>query len=280
MTSFGGDWTREKLERVSAYLSAFQKVLKHQKFELVYIDAFSGDGGVELKGDELPLLEQGREFTEGSARRAIALQRPFDRYHFIDASRASLDKLRDFVKREHPELLGRMHFQCGDVNAEIPKAMGQLDRNRERAVVFADPFGMQLDWDTIQSIGSKPADFWYLAPTMAINRVLTRDGNLPDSWARRLDRALGTEDWRTGFYRSNTIGTLFGDETTTEKTGGIDEIESFIHARLATVFMMAPNKLRLSDRGRPLFSLMFGCSNSSPQAFGKAIKIANHLLKG
>jgi hypothetical protein len=59
MTSFGGDWTLEKLERVSAYLAAFQTVLKHQKFELVYIDAFSGDGGVELRGEELPLPEQG-----------------------------------------------------------------------------------------------------------------------------------------------------------------------------------------------------------------------------
>jgi three-Cys-motif partner protein len=138
---------------------------------------------------------------------------------------------------------------------------------------------MQLDWETVRTIGSKPVDFWYLAPTMAINRVLTRDGQLPDSWARRLDRSLGTPDWRSGFYKSNAIGTLFGLETRTEKAVGIGEIEAYIHERLRTVFMMAKNRLRLSDRGRPLFSLMFGCSNTSPRAFGTAIKIANHLLK-
>jgi hypothetical protein len=115
---------------------------------------------------------------------------------------------------------------------------------------------------------------------MAINRVLTRDGQLPESWAKRLDRSLGTADWRTGFYRTAVVGTLFGEETRTEKVAGIDEIEEFIHGRLGTVFMMAKNRLRLSDRGRPLFSLMFGCSNTNPKAFGKATKIANHLLRG
>lgn len=280
MTSFGGDWTLEKLDRVSAYLSAFQNVLKNQHFNLVYIDAFSGDGGVELRGEEMPLFEQARSFTEGSARRAVALPRPFDRYHFIDASGRSLDKLKAFVDAEHAPLADRIDYQRGDVNDELPKAMARLNPQIDRAVVFADPFGMQLDWETIESIGSKPVDFWYLAPTMAINRVLTRDGNLPQSWANRLDRSLGTTEWRTGFYRSREVGTLFGSETKTEKVGSIEVIEDFIHARLATVFMMAPNRLRLTDRGRPLFSLMFGCSNTSPKAFGKAIKIANHLLKG
>lgn len=280
MTSFGGDWTREKLDRVSAYLAAFQNVLKNQHFDLVYIDAFSGDGDVELRGDDMPLLEQGREFTEGSARRAIALSPPFDRYHFVDASAPSLEKLKAFVETEYPLLVPRMNYHRGDVNVELPKAIAQLDARKERAVVFADPFGMQLDWKTIEAIGSKPVDFWYLAPTMAINRVLTRDGKLPDSWAGRLDKSLGTTEWRKGFYRSSVIGTLFGDETKTEKVAGIDAIEDFIHARLATVFRMAKNKLRLTDRGRPLFSLMFGCSNASPKAFGNATKIANHLLKG
>jgi three-Cys-motif partner protein len=188
--------------------------------------------------------------------------------------------LKAFVDGEHAALTDRMNYQRGDVNDELPKAMARLSPQSERAVVFADPFGMQLDWETIESIGSKPVDFWYLAPTMAINRVLTRDGNLPESWANRLDKSLGTRDWRTGFYRSREVGTLFGSETQTEKVGSIEVIESFIHARLATVFMMAKNRLRLTDRGRPLFSLMFGCSNTSPKAFGKAIEIANHLLKG
>jgi three-Cys-motif partner protein len=190
MTSFGGDWTREKLDRVSAYLSAFQNVLKHQQFNLVYIDAFSGDDSVELRKDELPLFEQGRSFTEGSARRAITLHQPFDRYHFIDSAGSSLDKLKVFVDTDYPALADRMNYQCGDVNDELPRAIAGLNARTERAVVFADPYGMQLDWKTIETIGSKPVDFWYLAPTMAINRVLTRDGKLPEScvWPRALKR--------------------------------------------------------------------------------------------
>jgi three-Cys-motif partner protein len=134
MTSFGGDWTREKLDRVSAYLAAFQNVMKHQNFGLVYIDAFSGDGGVELRGEELPLLEQGRSFTEGSARRAIISPRPFDRYHFVDASGRSLEKLKEFVDTQHQALAARMHYHAGDANEEIPKAIAALNPRTERAV--------------------------------------------------------------------------------------------------------------------------------------------------
>jgi three-Cys-motif partner protein len=266
MTAFGGDWTVDKLKRVTAYLTSFQTVLKNQNFDLVYIDAFSGDGGVELRGDELPLLEIGRVFTEGSAQRALSLRQPFDRYHFIDASQASIDRLGQYIRTERKELVDRVCCHIGDVNVELPKAIATLKPN-ERAVVFADPFGMQLDWKTIECVGSKPVDFWYLAPTSAINRVLMRDGNLPESW-------------RTGFYKESNQGDLFGAGVKLEKNAAIEVIEDFIHGRLKNVFMMADNKLRLSDRGRPLFTLMFGCSNSSPKAFGKATKIANHLLKG
>ena len=41
---FGGQWTLEKLECVRAYLAAYAKVMKNQKFTTAYIDAFAGTG--------------------------------------------------------------------------------------------------------------------------------------------------------------------------------------------------------------------------------------------
>jgi three-Cys-motif partner protein len=42
--SFGGDWTSDKLGRVSKYLDAYKQALKNQPFYLIYIDAFAGTG--------------------------------------------------------------------------------------------------------------------------------------------------------------------------------------------------------------------------------------------
>jgi three-Cys-motif partner protein len=49
--SFGGDWTREKLERVKAYLDAYMTALKNQRFKLGYIDAFAGTGYINQRED-------------------------------------------------------------------------------------------------------------------------------------------------------------------------------------------------------------------------------------
>lgn len=41
---FGGDWTEEKLKILEDYLNFYLTALKHQKFYLMYIDAFAGTG--------------------------------------------------------------------------------------------------------------------------------------------------------------------------------------------------------------------------------------------
>lgn len=48
---------------------------------------------------------------------------------------------------------------------------------RRRAVVFLDPFGMQVEWRTIERIGqTKAIDLWILFPLgVAVNRFLTKD---------------------------------------------------------------------------------------------------------
>jgi len=283
MTAFGGHWTEKKLDCVSSYLEAYQTALKNKNFDLVYIDAFSGDGAVELKDDDSPLLKEGRLFTRGSARRAIDLDQPFHQYHFIDRSQASLDELRRIVSQTNPALLDHINLHAGDVNKVLPRIVQGLDVKRNRAVVFADPFGMQLDWETVKAVAAVPIiDFWYLVPTgLAINRLATKDGKMPRGWSNRLNRFLGETDWRKRWYKPSLQEDLFGASDVMEKTVGLDEIEADFHRRLGNAFaLVAPNRLRLKDKGRVLFTLMFGCSNPSPKAHGLAVRIANHLLKG
>jgi len=86
---FGGDWTSRKLEILAAYLGDYRKALKKQPFRLAYIDAFARTGYRTPQGSEdpasLPLFPdlaaaEPQALLDGSARLALQVQPPFDRY--------------------------------------------------------------------------------------------------------------------------------------------------------------------------------------------------------
>jgi three-Cys-motif partner protein len=281
MEPWGGAWTVDSLGRVEKYLNAFITALKKQKFNLVYIDAFCGRGEVEVRGgEELPLLQEGRKFLEGSARRALSLTVPFNRYHFIDASEESLEELRSWLIANRPELKDHVFFHHGDVNDELPKVTNALGK-MERAVLFLDPFGMQVDWQTMVAIAKRCLDLWYLVPTMALNRMVSKTLHMPAGWPEKLDTFLGTSSWRETWYQEDSQGSLFqdGDEGKL-RAASIERIEADFVARLRILFKMPRNQKRLgSSKSGILFTLVFGCSNPDAKAYGLALKIANDLLK-
>jgi three-Cys-motif partner protein len=284
VTTFGGTWTEEKLEKVTQYLMAYQKVMKNQSFRTVYVDAFCGDGAIALNDAEADDLEEGRRITKGSAVRALELATPFDAYHFIDKSASSVAKLKETAATVAPTLAERVETHPADVNAALPNIISGLDPRSERAVVFVDPFGMQLEWRTIEVIAKQPGiDFWYLVPIgIAVNRLATKDQRrMSSAWATKLDAFLGTKDWRNDWYAASSQQDLFSTDAIMERRVNIDKIDDYFHNRLGQAFAaVATNRLRLGKTaGKPLYTLMFACSNPSPKACGAAMRIANHLLK-
>jgi three-Cys-motif partner protein len=139
---------------------------------------------------------------------------------------------------------------------------------------------MQVEWKTIEAIAHTEAiDLWLLFPLgIGVNRLLTRSGDIPDSWRKRLNILLGTDDWYEEFYRVEREPTLFGDaehvvKATTETIG------RYFNDRLRSVFADVaehPRVLRNSTNC-PLFLLCFAVGNKrgAPVALG----IANHLLE-
>ena len=79
-------------------------------------------------------------------------------------------------------------------------------------MLFLDPYGMQVEWSTIEAIAAtKAIDLWMLFPLgVGVNRLLTRSGDIPASWRDRLDKLLGTTDWYDKFYRVESEPNLFG----------------------------------------------------------------------
>ncbi len=87
--------------------------------------------------------------------------------------------------------------------------------SKHRAVVFLDPFGMEVTWETIEAIAKTQAiDLWLLFPLgQAINRLLRRDGEINAAIKRRLDDCFGTDSWYDHFYKIHQENTLFGNHS-------------------------------------------------------------------
>lgn len=84
---FGGNWTEEKLNIFTSYLDAYLIALQNQKFKKIYIDAFAGTGEIETS--------DGGQYLVGSAKRALASEKKFDHYYFIEADSQKAGELQD-----------------------------------------------------------------------------------------------------------------------------------------------------------------------------------------
>lgn len=178
---------------------------------------------------------------------------------------------------------GRLAFRNEEANAAITDICTSTDWKQTRAVLFLDPYGMQVNWTTIEEIGrAQHIDLWYLFPVGTVQRLLQRAGAISDAWKFALDRFLGEESWRTEFYRTVREPTLFGDLTRQSKVADLSAIENYIRSRLLKVFQggVAPTSLQLrNSKGSCMYLLIFACGNPSPKANRLALKIAQDLLK-
>jgi three-Cys-motif partner protein len=156
----------------------------------------------------------------------------------------------------------------------------KTDWTRHRAVVFLDPYGMQVEWSTIEAIANtKAIDLWLLFPLgVAVNRLLTKNEPPPKEWADSLSRTFGTRDWEQAFYPKKIEPTLFGVEESQPKQATFGAIGSFFVARLKSVFaQVAPNPLELENsRGIPIYLLCFAAGN--PKGAATGVKIAKDIL--
>jgi len=286
--SYGGDWTVEKLECVHKYLGAYASIMSKYRFRFAYIDAFAGTGYRMLRANEkenhvlFPELAaaETQQFLEGSARIALKVRPLFDKYIFIEKSQSRFAELQRLTE-EFAALQSRIELVRADANAYLLDRCENYSWERHRAVLFLDPFGMQVSWRTVEAVAkTKAIDLWLLFPVgVGVNRLLTRTGKIRASWRRKLDDIFGADDWFEAFYSTRATPGLFGDECTTEKTGNLDVIGKYFVRRLKTVFAkVAENPLPLrNSTNSPLFLLCFAAAN--PTGAETAVKIAQDIIR-
>jgi three-Cys-motif partner protein len=288
---FGGDWTTEKLESVRRYLVAYTTALKNTRFRIAYIDAFAGTGyRTKSKGKrtDTPLFtvpelleDEPQEFLDGSARIALQVEPRFHKYIFIEnnAQRfTELEKLKD----EFPDKRDDIILAPEEANAYLQKLCGNRDSWRtRRAVVFLDPYGMQVEWETIKAIGAtKAIDLWILFPLgVAVNRMTPRGGQIIDAWRRKLDIMFGDTGWYEEFYKESVSLDLLGEKAEVKKVASFDSIGRYFVGRLETAFYQVAQNPRplYNSRNNPLFLLCFATGNAKGAPI--AMRIADHILK-
>lgn len=234
---WGGNWTERKLDcfasYVRAYLTIMNKYRDKYKWKLIYFDGFAGCGGrkpEQLPADEpydsLNLFEEvdvdqrELEVYQGAAERVVRLEQEFvdkggkgfDFYYFIDKFEVNCTRLE--LKLSQIQTQGYKVFRPGDANVVARQLAEALKRDSHlKSLCFLDPFGMTIEWKTIEALAGKSIDLWILVPSgVIINRLLRKDGTLmyPEALTKFFD--LNEEQLKTHFYDVHVERNLFGEE--------------------------------------------------------------------
>jgi three-Cys-motif partner protein len=107
---------------------------------------------------------------------------------------------------------------------------------------------------------------------MAINRLITRSGDVPERWADQLTACFGTDEWSAIAYNRETD--LFGNEITT-KRGNVSECLLDLYIRRLNKlfpFVSRPRLIR-NTRNSPLYYLIW----AGPNKLG--LKGAEYVLR-
>lgn len=259
---------------------------KAKYLRTTYVDGFAGsgrrygdDGSAGQEAFQDFMEPDTKRFYIGSVERALRLEPPFDQYLFIEQKAAYADELEDLT-RTFTGRTGQVTVRREDVNVAIPEWCHEM-QSKDRALVFLDPYGMQVNWSTVEALAkTQKVDLWILVPLgQAVIRLLT-EKRPPQEWGQRLTAFFGEDAWQHHFYVKTQAGTLFDDEPEYVRNTDYEKITGYMVQRFKTIFagvLKSPIILR-NSRGVPLYLLCFAASN--PAKANLAVKIASDIAKG
>lgn len=263
-----GKWSEDKLEILQKYLEAYTQIMKSQMWckGYYYIDAFAGSGK--------PMVEDEERFVDGSPRRALTIKHPFTKYIFIEKVDWRINKLNT-LKNEFNQL--DIEIEQGDCNDLIKqKVIPKMPFSSfKRAFIFLDPFGMNLEWSTLEQI-SKPKTLETLInfPIMAINRnvLFNSPSKITTQEREHMNKIWGNPNWETDLY-PETPG-LFGPQKEKVFLSPEGLADLYIKKRLKSIFPSVSNPLIVTNsKNAPLYALIFAGHSKT------ACKIVNDIVK-
>ncbi len=286
--TWGGNWTEIKLEAFENYVNAYLNIMNVQKQKYngwpttIYFDGFAGSGqrsSSTLKEEHSLfadyLVKEELEVYKGSAERVLSLNQKFDYYFFVDNDKSSIAFLEKKVKDKLP-ITEKYQFVYGDVNVNL-EMLSTFINNSKAALVLLDPFGMQINWESIVKLKNKRVDLWILIPSgVIINRFLDKKGKF--LFKSKLENYFGltTDEIQKRFYETGTVDTLFGSEDILIKTeDSISKIAELYIERLKSIWTFVSDQpLKLyNTKNVPIYHFVFASNNRT------ALKIAKQIIE-
>jgi three-Cys-motif partner protein len=272
MNQFGGGWTEQKIEMVVGYAKAYLTIMnRYPKFRTLYFDGFAGSGNIyKEEGNEI-------ESIKGVALRILELNKPkpFDIYYFVEKSEKNKNELESLINTQFIDKT--CHVVNDDCNNRLVTMANFLARRPDvRVLAFIDPFGMSVNWKSIESLKGLGIDVWILVPTgIGMNRLLKNDGNISEAWLDKLERFIGMskKEIVEYFYHEKTVHTLFGEETHIAKEKqAIEKAGRLYQERLKLIFNYVSEPVPLKNStGSVMYHFMMATNNRT------ALGIANDV---
>ena len=260
-----GSWSVYKLNLLRKYLEAYVTVLRNQSWckGYEYIDGFAGTGKPKTRDEQ--------QYVDGSPRVALELSNSFTKYHFIESSNWRIDKLKRLRKEFSSQQIEVYPGDCNDVlRRKIVPTLPM--KSFKRALAFLDPFGMELEWSTLEEVARiETIEVFLNFSVMAINRNvrLRRKEDISHAVREQMDRFWGTE-WEAELYEEQQK--LFGPETVRIKQSGKELGERFQN-RLKEIFPHTTVPVLMTNsKNAPLYCLVFAGHNPT------GVKIANNIF--
>ena len=289
---WGGQWTEEKLDAFEKYVNVYLTIMNvfrdKYNWKLIYFDGFAGSGSrnddeaqpvselmLNLFKDEY-IDEEELNTYKGAAERVLEIeQNGFDQYVFVDKNKNSSEQLENRLK---PIAKGKnLVFKPSDANEQIKTLARAMHQTKKLAsLVLLDPFGMQVDWNSIEMLKDTRTDLWILIPTgVIVNRLLDRKGEL--THIDKLKSFFGKDEvfLRNYFYTKSQEQTFFGEvEKIMKVEKPIQKIAELYIQQLKDIFKyVTPEPLVLyNSRNMPIFH--FACASNNQTA----IRIANEII--
>lgn len=274
-----GPWAQQKLIALEQYLEFYGTALSKQNFRRIYIDAFAGACVAKIRNSDVPpepspffddpeASSAQEQFILGSPMRALNIKHPFHKHYFFDLDESRIEEL-GAITAGRPDV----EVKVGDCNPLIRNLVPELKSKNVRGVAFLDPYGAHLEWETLEALASTGTMEVVInfPVAMAINRLITRSGEIPAKWSAQLDKCFGTTEWREVAYH-RTLD-LFGEEVTTKKEGVAQDLLDLYLQRLRKLFPhVAPPRLIRNTRQSPLYFLLW----AGPNQLG--LRVAAHIL--
>jgi three-Cys-motif partner protein len=272
MNQFGGSWTEAKMEIVVSYARAYLIIMSKQRWaKTLYFDGFAGSG---LIGSD-----KTADLKKGTALRILDITdpKPFDIYYFVELDEQYKQALQANIDKNY---FGRnAHVVKDDCNVKLSAMADFLRKNPDhRALAFIDPYGMSVNWRSIESLKGLGIDLWILVPTgLGVNRLLKRNAKIPAAWMKKLEAFLGLSEQEImeRFYKKQPVTTLFGEETHVEKEkDAIIKSGELYRSRLNEIFDYVSDSFILRNASQSImYHFMMATNNAS------ALKIANDVIK-